>query len=69
MSNTDLQLMVHALEAALMVIDDHDPDRNPARCTRQIRRILDNPDLRIAIRRLAADMPRATKTCQPPLRP
>jgi hypothetical protein len=52
----DLELMVLALQEAVTVIDDYDPDRNPARCMRQIRRLLDNTDLRIAIARAAADM-------------
>jgi hypothetical protein len=53
----DLELVVLALEEALRVIDDYDPDRNPARCMRQLRRLFDNPKLRAAVRRLAADMP------------
>ena len=53
----DLELMVHALQEAVTVIDDCDPDRNPARCMRQLRRLLDNTDLRVAIARAAADMP------------
>lgn len=56
-SSNDLELLVHALQEALTVIDDHDPDRNPARCMRQVRRILSNPDLRVAVTRFAADMP------------
>lgn len=57
----DLELMVLALQEAVTVIDDFDPDRNPARCMRQIRRLLDNTDLRIAIARAAADMPLKTE--------
>ena len=57
----DLELMVLALQEAVTVIDDYDPDRNPARCMRQIRRLLDNTDLRIAIARAAADMPLKTE--------
>jgi hypothetical protein len=53
----DLEVVVLALEQALSVIDDFDPDRNPARCMRQLRRLFDNPKLRAAVRRLAADMP------------
>jgi tRNA C32,U32 (ribose-2'-O)-methylase TrmJ len=53
----DLELVVHALEEALIVIDDFDPDRNPARCMRQLRRLFDNPRVRVAVRRLAAAMP------------
>ena len=45
------------LVAQRAVIDDHDPDRNPARCMRQLRRLFDNISLRAAIRRLAAEMP------------
>jgi hypothetical protein len=56
----DLELVVHALEQALTVIDDFDPDRNPARCMRQLRRLFDNHKLRIAVSRLAAAMPRPT---------
>jgi hypothetical protein len=52
----DLELVVHALEEALTVIDDFDPDRNPARCMRQLRRLFDNSKLRMAVRRLAAAM-------------
>jgi hypothetical protein len=53
----DLELVVQALQEAFAVIDDHDPDRNPARCMRQLRRLLDNISLRTATRRLAADLP------------
>ena len=53
----DLELVVHALQEAISVIDDHDPDRNPARCMRQLRRLFDNITLRAAIRRLAAELP------------
>ena len=53
----DLELVVHALQEAVSVIDDHDPDRNPARCMRQLRRLFDNVSLRAAIRRLAAELP------------
>jgi len=56
-SSKDLELMVHALQQAVSVIDECDPDRNPARCMRQLRRLLDNTDLRVAIARAAADMP------------
>lgn len=56
MPPNDLELVVHALEEAFTVIDDFDPDRNPARCMRQLRRLFDNPKLRIAVRRLAADV-------------
>ncbi len=52
-----VEIVVHAVQEALAVIDDHDPVRNPARCLRQIRRLLDNPNLRVAITRLAADVP------------
>jgi len=55
-SSKDLKLMVQALQEAVTVIDDCDPDRNPARCMRQLRRLLDNTDLRIAIARAAAVM-------------
>jgi hypothetical protein len=48
---------VQALQEAISVIDDHDPDRNPARCMRQLRRLFDNISLRAAIRRLAAELP------------
>lgn len=53
----DLELMVLALQQAVTVIDECDPDRNPARCMRQLRRLLDNTDLRVAIARAAADLP------------
>jgi len=53
----DLELVVQALQEAISVIDDHDPDRNPARCMRQLRRLFDNISLRAAIRRLAAELP------------
>jgi hypothetical protein len=53
----DLELVVQALQQAVSVIDDHDPDRNPARCMRQLRRLFDNINLRAAIRRLAAELP------------
>jgi len=55
----DLQLIVHALQGALAVIDEHDPDRNPARCMRQLRRLLDNSHLRAAVRRLTSNPPLA----------
>ena len=48
----DLDLVVRVVDEALTVIDDYDPDRNPARCMRQIRHLLDTPKLRSAIRRL-----------------
>lgn len=53
----DLELVVHVLQEAFAVIDDHDPDRNPARCMRQLRRLFDNVNVRAAIRRLAAELP------------
>jgi hypothetical protein len=53
----DLEVILHALQEAITVIDDHDPVRNPARCMRQIRRLLDDVNVRIAVRRLAADSP------------
>jgi hypothetical protein len=53
----DLEILVQALREALTVIDDHDPIRNPSRCMRQIRRLLDNTDLRFAVTRLGADIP------------
>jgi hypothetical protein len=53
----DLAILVQTLRDALTVIDDCDPDRNPARCMRQIRRLLDNTDVRIAVTRVAADIP------------
>jgi hypothetical protein len=56
-SSRDLEIIVQALQEALTVIDDRDPVRNPARCMRQIRRLLDDANLRIAVRRLAADIP------------
>jgi hypothetical protein len=56
-ASKDLELVVRALQEAFAVIDDHDPDRNPARCMRQLRRLLDNISLRTAARRLAADLP------------
>ena len=53
----DLEVLVHVLREALTVIDDHDPDRNPNRCMRQIRRLLDKPALRVAITHLSAGIP------------
>lgn len=58
-SSKDLELIVQVLREAIMVIDDYDPDRNPARCMRQIRRLLDATSLRIALIRVAADIPLA----------
>jgi hypothetical protein len=55
-SPKDLDLVVQALDEAFMVIDDFDPDRNPARCMRHLRRLLSNADLRVAVRRLAAGL-------------
>jgi hypothetical protein len=55
----DLEVLVHVLREALTVIDDHDPHRNPNRCMRQIRRLLDKPALRVAVTRLSASMPAA----------
>jgi hypothetical protein len=52
-----VEIVVHVVQEALTVIDTHDPVRNPARCLRQIRRLLDDPNLRIALTRLAADVP------------
>jgi len=52
-ASKDLDLLVHALQGALGVIDDHDPDRNPVRCMRQLRRLLDNSNVRAAVKRLA----------------
>jgi hypothetical protein len=57
MASKDLELVVQALLEAFSVIDDHDPDRNPARCMRQLRRLFDNVSVRAAARRLAADLP------------
>jgi len=48
----DLDLVVGVLDEALAVIHDYDPHRNPARCMRQLRRLLDTPNLRTAMRRL-----------------
>ena len=48
----DLAVVVQVLHEALEVIDDHDPDRNPARCMRQLRRLLNNSHLRSAVKRL-----------------
>ena len=56
-ASKDLELVVQALLEAFSVMDDHDPDRNPARCMRQLRRLFDNASLRAAARRLAADLP------------
>ncbi len=58
-ASKDLALVVQALQDAFAVIDDHDPDRNPARCMRQLRRLFDNISLRAATRRLAAEVPDA----------
>jgi hypothetical protein len=49
-----LEVLVNVLREALTVIDDHDPHRNPNRCMRQIRRLLDKPALRVAVTRLGA---------------
>jgi hypothetical protein len=62
MSPKDLELIVHVLQEAFTVIDDHDPDRNPARCMRQLRRLFDNINVRAAIRRLAAEIPLAPES-------
>ena len=62
MSAKDLELIVHALQEALTVIDDYDPDRNPARCMRQLRRLLDNAGVRAAIMRLATEIPLAPES-------
>jgi tRNA C32,U32 (ribose-2'-O)-methylase TrmJ len=56
-ASKDLELVVSALQEALSVIDDHDPDRNPARCMRQLRRLFDNVSLRAAMRRLVGELP------------
>ncbi len=56
---TDVELIVHTLEQAFEIIDEHDPHRNPARCMRQLRRLFDNSSLRAAVRRLALDVPHA----------
>ncbi|MCC6888935.1 MAG: hypothetical protein IT536_10400 [Hyphomicrobiales bacterium] len=53
----DVERIVQVLREAIMVIDDYDPDRNPARCMRQIRRLLDDPALRMALTRVAAAAP------------
>jgi len=52
--STDLHLIVSVLQEALAVIDGNDPDRNPVRCMRQLRRLFDKPSLRSALRRLTA---------------
>jgi hypothetical protein len=64
-SSKDLELVVDALQKALTVIDEHDPDRNPARCMRQLRRLLANQNLRAAIARLAPDSPLAPGSTDP----
>jgi hypothetical protein len=61
----DLDLVVRALQEAISVIDDHDPDRNPARCMRQLRRLFDNISLRAAMRRLAAELPPPPESRRP----
>jgi hypothetical protein len=61
----DQELVVRALQEAISVIDDHDPDRNPARCMRQLRRLFDNISLRAAIRRLAAELPPPPESRRP----
>jgi hypothetical protein len=61
----DVGLVVRALQEAISVIDDHDPDRNPARCMRQLRRLFDNVSLRAAARRLAADLPPPSDSRRP----
>jgi hypothetical protein len=48
----DLAVVLDANREALTVIEDHDPDRNPARFMRQLRRVYDNPNLRNAVKRL-----------------
>jgi hypothetical protein len=50
----DLEVLVNVMREALSIIDDHDPHRNPNRCMRQIRRLLDKPALRVALTRLGA---------------
>lgn len=55
----DLEVILHVLREALTVIDDYDPVRNPSRCMRQIRRLLDKPALRVAVTRLGANIPLA----------
>ena len=57
MAPKHMALVVRALLEAFSVIDDHDPDRNPARCMRQLRRLFDNVSVRAAARRLAANLP------------
>lgn len=54
-SSKDLELVLYALQEAMAVIDQHDPDRNPARCMRQLRRLFNNPNLRAAVGRLSSD--------------
>ena len=39
--STDLHLIVSVLQEALTVIDGNDPDRNPIRCMRQLRRLFE----------------------------
>ncbi len=62
MPSKDLELVVHVLQEAFSIIDDHDPDRNPARCMRQLRRLFDNIAVRAAARRLAAELPLGPET-------
>jgi tRNA C32,U32 (ribose-2'-O)-methylase TrmJ len=50
--SSDLAVVVAALEEALTIIDDHAPDRNPTRCMRQLRRLLNNSHLRSVVKRL-----------------
>ena len=56
---TDVELVVHTIEQAFEIVDEHDSHRNPARCMRQFRRLFDNIALRAAVRRLALAEPRA----------
>ena len=64
-TSKDLELVVRALQEAISVIDDHDPDRNPARCMRQLRRLFENISLRAAMRRLAAELPPPPESRRP----
>jgi hypothetical protein len=50
-SAKDVAVVVQVLQEALTVMDNHDPDRNPARCMRQLKRLFGNSNFRAAIRR------------------
>jgi hypothetical protein len=64
-ASKDRELVVHALQEAFAIIDEHDADRNPARCMRQLRRLFNNARLRAALSRLGSDTPLAPSSTDP----